>query len=444
MLNINFSRRMMLGLLVCALARPQPASGQTAASLIDAPPPLPRAGVLSPPAPENRLRDRIRTTLAYYYTRPVNSRDHNCWEVMHWIIAYGVEAELLRGGPGGRPVNAIGWLCYSGPCRDRPLISIERGRITAAKGPQVQGHYGQFLAILAQSKVMTDYSMQSGGRAFTIADLIESEKLGCDVGMELTFKLLALSHYLDSDATWLNDAGQEWSIPHLIREELQAPIRGAACGGTHRLMGLSYAVRTRQKRDEPIDGEYLRAQSYLDDYHRYTFGLQNPDGSFSTEWFARRGDRPDLDRRLQTTGHILEWMVYSLPPEMLGDRRVVQAVDYLTTILWQNRQKTWEIGPLGHGLHALALYDERVFKESESSLPQELADDETTGEPAPDDASKARRPTAKVAAKPRKSAAPAEAAPDDEPIDEESEESGEPAPDSDDGAPLLLPELRLP
>ncbi|MEX2560404.1 MAG: hypothetical protein WD403_10845 [Pirellulales bacterium] len=105
MLDSNFSRRMMLGLLVCALTRPQPASGQTAASLIDAAPQLPGARILSPESPENRLRDRIRTTLAYYYTRPVNNRDHNCWEVMHWIIAYGVEAELLRGGPGGRPAR---------------------------------------------------------------------------------------------------------------------------------------------------------------------------------------------------------------------------------------------------------------------------------------------------------------------------------------------------
>ena len=27
----------------------------------------------------------------------------------------------------------------------------------------------------------------------------------------------------------------------------------------------------------------------------------------------------------------------------------------------QNRDHDWEIGPRGHALHALALYDERVF-----------------------------------------------------------------------------------
>ena len=64
---------------------------------------------------------------------------------------------------------------------------------------------------------------------------------------ELTFKLIALAHYLDSDATWTSETGDEWSISRLIEEEIQSPIIGAACGGTHRLMGLSYAVRERVK-----------------------------------------------------------------------------------------------------------------------------------------------------------------------------------------------------
>ena len=41
--------------------------------------------------------------------------------------------------------------------------------------------------------------------------------------------------------------------------------------------------------------------------------------------------------------------------------RVTRAVDYLTELMLQNRDHDWEIGPRGHALHALALYDERVF-----------------------------------------------------------------------------------
>lgn len=308
------------------------------------------------------LRDKVRRVLKHYQGRTINTRDNNCWEVMHWIIAYGVNSHIRSGGPRGAAVNSIGWLCYGNRCAGQALLNLEQGRIAAAKGPRVQGHYGQFLAILAQSKVMKNYPMRAGNRKFTVADLIETEKLGCEEGIELTFKLIALAHYLDLNETWRNRAGQEWSVSRLVREEIKAPIRGAACGGTHRLMGLSYAVHERRKHGQPIDGQFRRAEKYINDFHAYTFAHQNSDGSFSTEWFKGRGTRNDLDRRLQTTGHILEWMVYSAPAETLRDPRLVKAVDYLSGILAAQPDRAWSLGPLGHGLHALALYDERVFQ----------------------------------------------------------------------------------
>ena len=131
--------------------------------------------------------------------------------------------------------------------------------------------------------------------------------------LAVNLNFIAFSHYLDSDETWKNAKGEEWSIPRLIREEIQAPINGAPCGGTHRLMGLSYAVRERQRQEAPVDGEFSRAATYVDDFHRYTFRLQNRDGSFSTEWFKRAAAKDDLDRRLQTSGHILEWLASSVP-----------------------------------------------------------------------------------------------------------------------------------
>ncbi|HQU45757.1 MAG: hypothetical protein B7Z73_13660 [Planctomycetia bacterium 21-64-5] len=168
---------------------------------------------------------------------------------------------------------------------------------------------------------------------------------------------------MDLNDTWRNSAGEEWSVSRLVQEEIKAPIRGAACGGTHRLMGLSYAVHERQKRGEPLDGQFHRADTYIRDLHRYAFSLQNADGSFSTNWFKGPEAKPDLERRLQTTGHILEWMAYSVPSEMLDDPRLVRGVDYLATLLFTNTDKEWPLGTLGHGLHALSLFDERIQKE---------------------------------------------------------------------------------
>ncbi len=320
------------------------------------------------------LREKIRGVLGAYYPRHQNARDNNAWEIMHAIVAYGVDTQIFKNGPGGEKVNAMGWLCYNYPCAGYRMLLQHNGKLEARRGVGVQGHHGQFLAILAQSRLKPDYPMYVGGKDFTIADLIEFEKQNCFAGEELTFKLIALMHYLDSDATWTSRDGQPWSIQRLIREELAQPIRGAACGGTHRLMGFSYAVNKRIKRGEPVSGEFRRAQIFMDDYHRYTFGLQNRDGSFSTEWFERKGANPDIDRRIKTSGHILEWMAFSVPDETLRQPKMVQAVDYVASLLAKHNRRTWEIGPLGHALHGLVIYDERVFKPHDPPASQTIVE----------------------------------------------------------------------
>jgi hypothetical protein len=324
------------------------------------------------------LRDKVRRVLAMYYPRHQNAESNNAWEVMHAIIAYGVDTQIYKEGHGGEKVNAVGHLCFNYPCAGDRMLFVNNGKIEARRGVGVQGHHGQFLAILAQSHVKADYPMYVSGQNFTLGDLINYEKETCYAGEELTFKLISLMHYLDSDDTWKSKDGQDWSIQRLIKEELAQPIRGAACGGTHRLMGFSYAVNKRIQRGKPIVGEFARAQKFINDYHRYTLGLQNPDGSFSTEWFVRKGSNPDVDRRLKTSGHILEWIAFSLPESELRDPRMIKATDYVATILENNPQHIWEIGPLGHGLHALAIYDTRVFKPADNQQAPAPAIVETT------------------------------------------------------------------
>ncbi|MBA4019454.1 MAG: hypothetical protein C0483_19995 [Pirellula sp.] len=307
------------------------------------------------------LKKRVQAALAMYYQNwTLNTQEHSPWEVMHAIVAYGVDTKLITNG-GRDTTTAIGHLCYSGVCRNQPILTIRNGELYALRGPGVQGHPGQFLAILAQSYLQRDYPLYVGGERYTLEDLIQAEMRDCEAGTELTFKLISLMHYLPSDAKWTNFQGQPWSLDRLVREEIVQPVRGAACGGTHRLMGLSYAVRKREQRGEPINGIYLEAKKYIDQYHKYTFSLQNPDGSFSTQWFVRREARNDIDRRMQTTGHVLEWLAFSLTDEQLRDPRVVKAVKYVTDILLHEHYTQWEVGHLGHGLHALQIYNERVF-----------------------------------------------------------------------------------
>ncbi len=319
------------------------------------------------PPPQSRqmqqLRAGIARTLAAYQRRPLNTAQHSPWEVMHGFIAFGIPTQLRVGGPGGTPVNAIGWMNMGGKCRGQVMMVAGGDRPTALYGIGVQGHSAQYLAILAQCRVSRHSPITLQSKSYTVTDLIEEEKLSCKSGTELTFALIALAHYLHTDAAWESRDGQNWSLSRLMEEEIEQPIRGAPCGGTHRLFGLSYGCQRRLKSTGQLDGVYRRADKYVRDYQVLALSkLQNRDGAFSTEWFKYPADRgDDIDRKVQTTGHILEWLVASLDQDMLYHSRVVAAVEFLTAALAREPARDWKIGPLGHALHALSIYQERVW-----------------------------------------------------------------------------------
>jgi hypothetical protein len=320
---------------------------------------MPEAPAATPPNPDSPvLREKISRVLDAYIERPENSAERAPWGAMHGFISFGVDASILVNQ---QRVNTIAYMAYNNPCRGVRLLEIQNGRPSAKVGVNVQGHEGQFLAMLAQSRVPKDYPLRVNGQNFTVVDLIESEKKTCKSRTELTFKLIALSHYLDLDATWTADSGETWSIPRLIQEELAQPVIGSACGGTHRLMGLSYATRNREKRGGAMDGEWSRAAKFVKDYQAYAYTLQNPRGNFSTEFFAARADDPNPRAQLYTTGHISEWLAYSLPVAELSDSRMESAITFLADHLQTHLQSDLGVGPRGHGLHALVIYEERRF-----------------------------------------------------------------------------------
>ena len=306
-------------------------------------------------------RERIRACLDFYYKMPLETAAHGPWSMMHHMIAWGADSRAILGQAGGPLVSTISVLCGNAVCDGVRLLYVEDGELKARMGPGLQGHEGQFLAMLAQSRVDFRQRILVDEHEFTVNDLIIGEQKKCRPRTELTFRLMGLVHYLHTDQTWTNDLGDEWSFPRLMDDEMRQPINGVTCGGTHRLMALNYAVRRRQRDGFELDGAWARAQRFTARYQNLAFAMQNSDGSFSSDFFRSRGSWGDLNRKLKTTGHMLEWMVFSLPHDRLQDRRLRHAVDYLTNLLVSNRYYDWDQGPLGHGIRALSLYDERVF-----------------------------------------------------------------------------------
>jgi len=300
---------------------------------------------------------RTEACLSYYLNNPESTSVRSPWAVMHALLAFGSDYEMVHGQ--GR-VNAIGWMCHNGTCRTQRIFTPTAVGFKPNVGGGVQGHDGQFLAILAQSNVPLNYPIQVGSAKYTVEDLVRQEMATCKEKSELTFKLIGLSYYLDSNKQWRSNDGKAWSIPKLIQEELAQPIIGASCGGVHRLMGYSFSVRQRQLQGQPVNGQYARAAKFVRDYVNYTWQLQNPDGSFSTNWYEGRANEPNDERKVQTSGHMLEWLMFTLSDAEMKDPRAGKAVDFLLNKIYDRREHKWPIGPRGHATRAVALYQERT------------------------------------------------------------------------------------
>ncbi len=340
------------------------AVGDDAAVADGSPEPLGAAQPTVTPLPPYiaALQRPIEQSLQIHAGQRLNTAQDSCWSMMHAFLGGGEGTEILVGGPRGQRTNAIQWVAQNQSCGGRRLFYLDGDRLRGREGPGYQGHPAQFLAMLAQCNVDPELRIRVNEREFDVYDLIREEQLTCDLRTELTFKLIGMVHYLDTEATWTNERGDAWSVPRILGVEMSQPVNGAACGGTHRLMGISYALAKRRQEQAAMDGTWQRAAKYESDYHRYTMTLQNSDGTFSSEWFRRKAHRADVDRQIQTTGHMLEWLVFSLPKESLYDPRIARSVSFLAQTLIQQRHRDWEVGPKGHAMRALRLYHERVFQ----------------------------------------------------------------------------------
>jgi hypothetical protein len=347
--------------------------------------PAPESPVL-PPLSESmlKLRDLVRGVLARHANQPVNTRSHTPADILHFCLPYGVKAKISTVSGSSQKINAIGTMCWNYPCAGHSLLRQDEGRVMARVGYGLQQHPSQLLAVLALAKVPSDYEIRVGDWRGSIADLVETEKLHCYHRSDLSLKLIGLSFYLDDDAEWKSQSGEVWSIERLLREELDRTVNSADCEVTRRLMGLSFAVDRRVRRELPVEGHYERARGFIEELHDFALNLQNPDGTWHPQFFAVRGSSRDAAGVLRSTGHILQWLVFSLPAERLEEPRVVKSVQYLANSLG-GRRSSWstlpsnprDLAAMMHALSALAIYDQRVFEPHDTQQPTAKEDTET-------------------------------------------------------------------
>ena len=145
----------------------------------------------------SRMRHSMRQCLSYYHARPEAANERSNWGMLHEIMVYGADTRIQVGD---KTYSAIAWIAGNNPCRGQRLLTESEGRITARSGVGLQGHQAQMLAVFSLCNVPASYPLYAGSKKYKVKDVVESEKLACKTGEELTFTLIALAHYLDTNS----------------------------------------------------------------------------------------------------------------------------------------------------------------------------------------------------------------------------------------------------
>ncbi len=325
------------------------------------------------------LRDRIDTVVDHtLHNRTLNTRDHNAWQIMHGILPYGKAFEIDRDG---QLIPALQWLLDGGDLNGWELQPGDKGVIAVLKPGSMaaQGHPDQWIGILSQGGLdgihglKPDEKLVVQGKKYTLDDLVKQGEWDVYPGMESPWLLWSLTAYRPLDYKWTSKDGQQWTFERLVDMEAGLPVVGelASCGGTHRLYGLSIAVnRYMQDTGTPADkltGGWKRAYDVVQDCIGKARSFQQPDGSFSAQFFLRPGSSPDVDTTLHSTGHTLEWLAVALTQQQLEQPWVTAAVDRLCQLLEDNSDRPLNCGALYHAIRGLRLYRERRFGPHEVS-----------------------------------------------------------------------------
>ena len=331
---------------------------------------LDQAGVKPADSPEvvfaqsdDRICDAIDEVLSStYHNRTLNTDDHAAWQILHGVLTYKRDFQIYHRG---QNVSALDHALVRGTIKG---WTFERGSL----GPKAivesgtksgQGHADQWLAVVAQCGLAADHTVEVNGRMYTIGDWVRQVQFDVPRNAieEYSWTLIGLTLYLSTDATWTGSDGETWSIEQLLRLEADKDINDSACGGTHRLIGMSMALNQHLAQHGDIDGVWKMTDRKIRDAIDLARRFQNPDGSFSTKYFSRPGTSVDLAMALSTTGHMVEFLTFSLTDEQLHEPWIKRAVWFLCDVFRRTESFDVECGGLYHAAHGLALYRERMF-----------------------------------------------------------------------------------
>lgn len=307
------------------------------------------------------LMKQVDTAIDVNSRRYLVANTHSPWQIFHGILALGQNFQVKLDQ---KKISAIEWIATADTKFDNePLIVVtDRGANfhSFSRPYAFQGHPGQFLALLTHSNLPPDFKFHTPTKDVTLLDILKDTMWSVNSSEEITWVLWGLNHYLSTDAHWTNKTGEAWSIERLVQIETQNVVEKAACGGNHGLFALSRTRDKYLKAGHPLRGTWLAADHKVKRYIEIARSMQNSDGTFSANFYVGPEHATDINKRLNSTGHTLEFLAVALPDQRLKEPWVQNSVWALSKDLVEHRHQAVDCGPLYHSLDALIIYRDRI------------------------------------------------------------------------------------
>jgi hypothetical protein len=318
---------------------------------------------------------------------------HSFWTVLHGILGSGLDATCYDPRR-KKHVNAMEYIARGGPIRGMRFIPMEipgeeRRGLDVQMGPMFvgQGHQDQFVAEMLQCGLPPEYRFIVNGVKYNFADFFRYSKARASVtgDQELSWTVVIVGQYYGSSLavtsscvttaaampvidqefglnySWENRVGEKLSLEKVIRYELDQPIEKGACGGTHRLFGLTWVYHLHLLRGGKTTGVWKDVAQKIETYKKKARELQNSDGTMSTEFFNGWAHARNVQLRINTTGHIVEWLSLAMSDEELKSEWMKKAVNALVMLILENQKTALDSGGLYHAGHGLHIYHDRMF-----------------------------------------------------------------------------------
>jgi len=364
----------------------------------------PQPEVTTAPLPQQEdLRDRLDRAIAFTRDhRHLSVKDQAAWQIVHGALAYGTGYEIYNSE--GQLVPAMAYLLEGGKLRGWDLRKGDHGVLAVldAGSKTGQGHPDQWLGYLSQCGLSLDDTVVVGSEKFKVRDMLTQAQWDVYDGMEATWTLMAFSGYLPSDAKWTAKDDSEWTVDRIARMEAGQSLAESACGGTHRMYALSTALNdylaAGGKLEDDPNGTWRLVDKKIKDAVAAAREFQQPDGSFSSNYFSRAARSAEIADRISSTGHVFEFLTITLDDKQLQEPWVTRAALHLIECLELTQKFDLECGALYHAVHGLKLYRDRRFGPA-SETPAAEPKNEVAAEKSSDAAEPAAAATSEAIAR---------------------------------------------